>query len=229
MIKKEDIDIRWKALGRIDYLNGMDMSFLHKLKSTGLEFIFAGADSGSDRILKMMNKKITVKDTITSNKKMGNSGMIIRYSFVTGIPGETRRDLYASLELANKLLNDNQLAEINAFIPFETLYGAPLYFEAVKQGFKEPKTLEGWATNTSEEISRPWLSKKREKEIRRIYYLSRIIDGRAFIKYFKNKPIKLFLAKLYLNVAKFRWNHKLFEFAPEIDVIDYLNRHEKIK
>ena len=228
LMQKEHIDIKWKALCRIDYMNRMEKSFLRKLKSRGLEFMFAGADSGSDRILKLMNKGITVNDIINANRKMKGTGITARYSFVIGIPGERRPEMLQSLRLANKLLVDNPDSEINGCLPFETLHGTPLYYEAVSHGFKEPETLEEWARNTSEEISRPWLTKAQEKELSHIYYLSRIIDGKAFLKYFKNSPLKLLLSKLYLHVARFRWSHNSFKFAPELDFIHHMNLREKI-
>ena len=68
MIIKEKMDISWGTQGvRMDSLGRMDESFLSNLIRSGCKNVDIGIESGSDRILKLMDKGETVKQLLDIN------------------------------------------------------------------------------------------------------------------------------------------------------------------
>ena len=64
----EKLDITWGLLGiRLDALKVLDDNFLRDLAKAGCVNMDSGVESGSDRILKMIKKGITVQEVIDFN------------------------------------------------------------------------------------------------------------------------------------------------------------------
>jgi hypothetical protein len=79
-----------------------------------------GAESGSSRILALMNKKITpgqIKDSISN---LAEAGIKTTTYWVVGHPEETEADFQQTLDLAEALKDDMYEAECNPFRYFET-------------------------------------------------------------------------------------------------------------
>jgi len=137
----------WKGNSRIDYFLKLvdNKKFMEKLVSSGCRVLQFGIESGSDRILRMINKGITVQSAIALNKKLAEFPIGIRYNFIVGFPSETRQNINNTLKLIDKLLKDNPHAEppfVNVYNPYP---GTPLYSLALTHGFQEPKHLAEWA------------------------------------------------------------------------------------
>ena len=58
-IKARDLDVSFVASSRVDRVD--PESYLQNLKSSGLKTIYYGVESGSQRILDLMKKGITLK------------------------------------------------------------------------------------------------------------------------------------------------------------------------
>lgn len=84
---------------RIDVRVGTGIRVLKRLREVGCDVLGFGIESGSDRVLKRINKGITRKqidDTIDTCKKLGY--WIIGY-FMISLPGETHEDIMKTYEL----------------------------------------------------------------------------------------------------------------------------------
>ncbi len=66
-------NIGWKANCRIKYLLDKDQSFLEMLEKSGCRVLQFGAESGSDRILNLLNKGISADDILKVNKKLAKA------------------------------------------------------------------------------------------------------------------------------------------------------------
>lgn len=137
----------WKGNSRIDYFLKLidNKKFMEKLVSSGCRVLQFGIESGSERILRMINKGITVQSAIALNRKLAEFPIGIRYNFIVGFPSETRQNINNTLKLIDKLLKDNPHAEppfVNVYNPYP---GTPLYDLALTHGFQEPKHLAEWA------------------------------------------------------------------------------------
>jgi radical SAM superfamily enzyme YgiQ (UPF0313 family) len=140
-------NVGWKTNSRINYFYKKidDTKFMEKLLLSDCNVLQFGIESGSPKILKMINKGIDIKKVILINKKLSYYPIRIRYNFIVGFPGETKNDINNTFKLIDRLLKDNPYAEppfVNIYNPYP---GTPLYEEALKCGFKEPKSLSGWS------------------------------------------------------------------------------------
>ncbi len=97
--KVKNLDVRWSANCRI---NTVSRELLEGMIDAGCKGIFYGIESGSDRILKAINKKITVRDVLTAIKNTPKS-LLVKSSFIWNYPFETLDDFYKSFLLASYL------------------------------------------------------------------------------------------------------------------------------
>lgn len=95
-------------VGTFEERNGMDT-----LRRAGLTF---APEAGSERLRNTLNKKITNAEIIEKSRRALNSGWRkVKLYFMVGLPGETREDIDAIVELAGKIKNVN--LSISPFIP----------------------------------------------------------------------------------------------------------------
>ena len=92
------------------------------MKEAGCKTTWFGVESGSPRILKKINKGITLEQTAHAFKLCRETGIQIACSFILGVPGETVKDMEATLKFAKKL--DPDWCQFNIFIayPDSSLY-----------------------------------------------------------------------------------------------------------
>jgi len=158
-------NIGWKANSRIDYFIKFinDQKFMENLIRSGCKVLQFGIESGSKKILEMINKRININDVIDINKRLSNYPISIRYNFMIGFPKETDKDLADTFKLMKKLSKDNQNVEppfLNIYTPYP---GTQLYNEALRCGFKEPNKLEEWSKFIWNKASADWLSEESKK------------------------------------------------------------------
>ena len=108
---------------------------LHMEKLAGLAFIEYGVESGSQRILNMLNKKQT-PDSIRKAYAMCKRLKIPTGAmFMIGLPGETKNDLRMTLNLMNEI--DCDISVYSIFRPYP---GTPIFDrESIKM--KMPQTM----------------------------------------------------------------------------------------
>lgn len=142
--EEENISFKWICAGRIDKVSSFEDDFLILLKEKGLNSIYLGAESGSEKTLRLVNKKITIKMILDVNIKLKKVGVNPQFSFIGGFPTETKRDIKKTVDLMKKLKKENPNAiiwKINRYVPYPK---TPLFELAKKEGFNPPNTFEGW-------------------------------------------------------------------------------------
>ena len=82
-----DINITWSVFGRVEYVS---LDILLLMKKAGCWQIGYGLESGSEKILKLINKKQTVAQMEKAITDANNAGIIVRGMFMVGCFGETR-------------------------------------------------------------------------------------------------------------------------------------------
>jgi len=119
MIMNRRIKIHWTCKTRVDCVS---QETLKAMKKSGCYMISYGVESGSDKILRNLNKGITVEDikrTIFLSKKYGIRS--IAYMIV-GSPGEDRNTIQESIRLIQKIKPDYVLYNVLVPAPVSTLY-----------------------------------------------------------------------------------------------------------
>jgi len=118
-ILERHLDLVWVCESRVDLVYP---KLLEKMKKAYCETIWFGAESGSQRVLNLINKGITVEQTKKAVNMCRKTKIKVGLSFMIGIPGETMEDMKKTLKLAKELDPDYCWFNIFIGIPFSPLY-----------------------------------------------------------------------------------------------------------
>jgi radical SAM superfamily enzyme YgiQ (UPF0313 family) len=93
---------------------------LKDIEGTGIEHVVIGIESGSPRILKLMNKKTSPEMIISACEKFREYNLLPIGVWMIGYPGDTPEDQQKSLELLEFLLQRDLLkfASFSYFVPW---------------------------------------------------------------------------------------------------------------
>lgn len=187
--------VDWEIQARVDDLNKYDVGKLH---ARGLSELQIGVESGNNRILSLLQKKITRKQVIDLNKKLK---IRTNYNFIIGFPTETKQEILDSVSLALKLLEDNPFARISAFYIYTPYPKTPLFHLAVHQGFKPPNNLEGWAGIHRHKVS----FQKNRFFLYKLLFSSKFIDGQRINQWFSSTLLPMFIPYYLGRYFRKRW------------------------
>lgn len=98
--------------------NLVDIGMARKLKRMGFRQVRFGAESGSDRLLEVLNKKTTVAQHQNCIDVCNEVGLPVVYSLMSFIPGETVQDRLLTAEFIQRNVGKSQIAGNYAFRPF---------------------------------------------------------------------------------------------------------------
>jgi len=99
---------RVTSYGRVDSLLKFSVEQLAELKDVGLDRIHSGYESGSDKVLALINKGYTKAKEIEAGKKVKESGIELSLYFMPGVGGRELSDENASetADVVNKVNPD---------------------------------------------------------------------------------------------------------------------------
>lgn len=139
--------ITWEANCRADYINNnyIDDDLLNSLKSSGCIKLRLGLESGSQRILNILKKDITISQSINAVKKLTQYKITPSLSFMMGIPTEKIEDILSTTELIRKLYKINQKIDIIGPLIFRPYPGSELFEFCRKKGLAVPERLDEWS------------------------------------------------------------------------------------
>lgn len=124
-IKKRGLDIGFVASSRVDMVN---KALLEKLKKSGLSTLYYGVESGSQRILNLMKKGITLNQAENAVRSAKEVGVEVLTSFILGFPGETKKEMDKTIDFSIKLNAD--YSQFSILTPFP---GTPIYHQLKKK------------------------------------------------------------------------------------------------
>ncbi len=144
LLEKENLGITWDGTCRPEYLaKKIDIGFLNRLEKVGFKSTIIGAESGSNRILKFINKGCTREDMILANRKLAKTGISPGFVSIIGFPTETVEDVQLTEDLAQTIADENPRA--NTFlVKLIPTPGSVILDECEKAGYPLPKKLEDW-------------------------------------------------------------------------------------
>ncbi|MFC2143081.1 B12-binding domain-containing radical SAM protein [Candidatus Aenigmatarchaeota archaeon] len=211
-----DNDFGWNIQARMDNMLITDMK---KLERGGLRIVEPGIESGSNRILELINKRETTETMIAANRKLADTGIKAFYNFMMGFPGETEKEILETVDLALQLLKENPNAHITQFYIFVPYLGAALFDYAVEQGFQVPKTLEEWVGFSRQQTHTPWIQDKKEM-LETIMYTSKFVDGKRLCQILKNTKIPAFLIKYLSSRYRKSWEKHKFDKTVSVKILE---------
>ncbi len=220
----QDLVIPWETTVRANYLReGMiDDEFLEKMRQSGCYLLSFGAESGSPAILKKIQKDITAEEIIGSAKMCLRHDIIPQYSFMLGLPGETKKDMMLTLNLIDRLVALSDKVQILGPQAFRPYPGSVLYEECLKAGWRAPQTLEEWSYLVANELSFltvqnfPWVRNKDFVESMEAY----VRFGAHSIKSAMGSSVRVqkFLKLGFIFICQLRWKLKFFTWPIEFKI-----------
>jgi len=225
LLEKEKLNLKFVINCRADYIIRMGADLLKKLYEVGFHEFYVGCESGSDRILKLIKKDITVDQILKANRILKETGIRPIYSFIAGFPGETREDIRKTLNLMMKLIKEDanaSLTQLKVFTPFP---GTELFDICLKHGLKPPKTFEDWSNFYYNSASYEWRSKKDRKFLEKLSYITSFLDQKTISWHLGKTPIDRVLIKMYSKIARFRCKYNFYFFTPEVSLMKIVKKY----
>lgn len=207
LFQEKGISIKWSAYFHMQFINRLGDEFIRYLQSSGLVQLYCGVESGSERILNLINKRISIPLVNEINQRLNHLKIPVKYSFMGGIPTETNKELQKTVRLMLKLTKEHPLAEttrISIFCPYP---GTELFEMVKKYGFKEPEKLEEWISLSKFVLFKnPWLPNEMKKTLQIISVISFFFDKSKY----RFNPLMRILFTLYRPIARFRAQFGLY-------------------
>lgn len=94
---------RWDATGRINVLHRLSDTSLDTLAANGLREVALGIESGSQRMLTLIDKRITPAMTLDVVRRVTGRGINVKGYFILGFPTETAAEIDATVQLVRDL------------------------------------------------------------------------------------------------------------------------------
>lgn len=119
LLIKRRIKIEWDCRTRVDLV---DQKLLNVMQKAGCIRIHYGVESASMRILNILRKEITPKQTIQAFKWTKRAGVEILAYFMLGSPTETDEEIQGTIDFAKKLEPNHVHFSITTAFPATDLY-----------------------------------------------------------------------------------------------------------
>lgn len=219
------LNIKWGEVdGRTRQLMQFSEDTWKLMKESGLYSILVGAE-GPEETLRYVNKQASLQDTFDLAWRCKKYGVKVWFSCIFGLPpkdGVRKKDYkkYYNEEFNRffdlfdeliKISKENIIA-FNIYTPYP---GNPMYEQAKKMGFKEPKSLEAWSKFMLYNVNTPWLSKKYSKIANQVNFLYFPFMTDTLSKVYKKswwfRPFNSVMRLIIL----FRWRKRFFAFPVE--------------
>lgn len=217
----QNLIIPWETTIRADYFSRPEMTdeFIAEVKKSGCYLLSFGAESGSLKILKKIDKDITREQILNSARMCLNHGIIPQYSFMVGLPGEKREDVDQTISLIDDLLKLDKKVQILGPQAFRPYPGSTLYQECLESGWKAPESLEGWSSAILDEMSYltpyqfPWVEDPELADSLEAYarFGAQSFKSAMSSTVTSNKLLKM----PFILICRLRWKLRFFKWQVE--------------
>jgi len=140
------------------------------LRRAGATMIFFGAESGSDRVLEKMNKRLTSDQTLALAARLRNFSIVPEFSFVFGNPEDPEGDTRETIRFIRRIKRLNPHAEIIVQHYIPTPHPDGMYGQ-IEGKIDFPSTPEEWASERwynftiRHDPRLPWLPRRVKRQI----------------------------------------------------------------
>lgn len=190
-----------------------DLNLLYK---AGCRKVYIGAESGSQKVLDVINKKETVEDNYAVLQKLKKHRIVTVFSTMVALPGAPEEDLKMTINMLckGKLIDENLEALVFYYTPFPE---TPLYATALAYGFKPPQNTDGWSTYTMFSSDMPWHKNRFKKELECFYNYYFPFFNKMVISWAPDelKKITRLFVVLFGRINRWRFKNNFFYFPFE--------------
>lgn len=143
-LDRRNIKIKWSCNVRVD----IDLSLLPLMKEHGCRMLMIGYESGNQRCLNAVCKRVTLGQSRKFTEAAHKLGFILHGCFMFGFPGETPKEAQKTIDFAKSLpLDTVQFSGITAYP------GTRIYEWAKQNGYLVPKDWTEWVSPEKEQVT----------------------------------------------------------------------------
>lgn len=191
---------------RIDFV---DDEVARRLKELKVYDLLIGLEAGSDRLLRLIDKQFTIARMIAGVQGLAKYDLHATYSFIVGLPTETKEEFQQTIDLMRKIYQIHPRAgfTLGAYLPYP---GSRMYEFSIRQGFKPPARTEDWGNidRFRRNFNSPWVDAQKVWVIRECFKILSW-DVKIFKKWFEFRikhnwyfwPFDIYLVEFLAGVA----------------------------
>jgi len=139
-LDREQLDITWECFSRIDTI---DEEMMERMAAAGCNYIYFGIETGSPRMQKLLNKRLSLDRAPSVIRKVCDLGMVAASGFIFGFPQEKMSDITQTMRMMLEIYFSGQTGISNIFtwllVPFP---GSPLF-----EKYQDQLALDGHLSN----------------------------------------------------------------------------------
>jgi radical SAM superfamily enzyme YgiQ (UPF0313 family) len=196
-IVREGLDISWGASSRVDTLS---RRLVEKMRRAGCWILFLGIESGCQKILDAIGKRITIEQVRRAVGTIKKAGIQVLGSFIIGFLQDTIETINETIKFAKTLNLD--YAEFSILTPYP---GTPIYEHAKKNNLL---LTEDWSKYTGLEpiIKIEGLSSSKLKSLLQRAYLTFYLTPKNIYNWLRNRQFTFIKSaiKALANYLKMR-------------------------
>jgi radical SAM superfamily enzyme YgiQ (UPF0313 family) len=193
------------------------------LRRSGLSRVFIGAESGSDDVLRSVNKVRFQGTKVLHDvaEKCHDAGIRCTFSLIFALPGETEADQRQTLAMIRDIKSrfPNTEFHSNIYTPYP---GAPNFKRALDMGLREPQSLEEWAEFYPKFQRLPWVDEKHHAQIQRMRDYIRIAYGMEAVR--RRSGLRNAANRLLAPIARARLDAHVYNLPVELWALKGLSR-----
>lgn len=166
-IAQQNLGLKWSLAARVDNIDDEVLTALHNAGCIEIKF---GVETGSDELLKKMNKKATVADAEAAIRNTKKHDIGVKLFIITGLPFENDSTHQETKSFLEKMYTEHLVDRVS-LLRYAPLAGSYIYSQPEKFGVKKDTLIVNNFTNTQlYRRSYDWWSEKmRYKDCERWY------------------------------------------------------------
>jgi len=146
-IIKRGLKINWDIRARVDTISEEMLQMLHRAGCCGIHY---GVEAGTEKILKVLNKGITLDQVKRAFDLTRKHKISVLAYFMCGSPSETREDILTTFKIMRQLKPD--FVHVTILTPFP---GTKIYLNGLASGIIKKDYWREFAKNPSEDFVSP--------------------------------------------------------------------------
>jgi anaerobic magnesium-protoporphyrin IX monomethyl ester cyclase len=119
LLESEQLNLQWECLARVDLLKP---DLLRRMRAVGLARVYVGVESGSQKMLDLMNRGTRLSQVERTADALRQEGIRQFWFLMLGYPGETLEDIEATLQLFRRFSPEEYSVSIAVPVPGTRFY-----------------------------------------------------------------------------------------------------------
>ncbi|MFQ5737466.1 MAG: B12-binding domain-containing radical SAM protein [Acidobacteriota bacterium] len=212
---RAELNCEWYIQDRVDCWARLTDEQARLYRRAGLVRIHFGAESGSDEVLRSIEKKANAAKTVAALERCKAADIRASFGFIFGLPAEGEEELQKTLDLIDLIYQTNPQADCytNIFTPYP---GSPLWPVSLQKGFDPPRSFEEWADFYPRITKLPWLSDGQHRRLQSIRQYLRFGYHQVNVGEKSHSRRHRLVLNLFQPSSRYRIRTKKFGFPWEV-------------